>query len=68
MLTVLFLSNNKIGVAGATAIADTLRVNAVLTRLELDNNKAGCAPARPLRLSPTTALPVTTALSVTRRR
>ncbi len=41
MLTELNFGDNKIGDAGAKAIADALRFNAALTELELRGNKMG---------------------------
>ena len=35
------LNGNQIGDAGAAALADALRVNGALTRLDLRNNKIG---------------------------
>ena len=40
-VTTLVLGDNQIGDAGASAIADALRVNAVLTSLRIWGNKIG---------------------------
>ena len=46
MVTTLFLSNNSIGDEGAKAIAEALKVNAVLTKLSLGGNKIGDVGAK----------------------
>jgi len=40
-LTMLYLSKNQIGDAGAAALADALRVNGALKRLYLGSNQIG---------------------------
>ena len=43
MVTTLYLGDNNIGVEGAKAIAEALKVNAVLTTLVLQSNNLGDA-------------------------
>jgi hypothetical protein len=48
-LTILKLGSNSIGVEGAIAIAEALKVNAVLTKLDLENNRMGDAGEKAVR-------------------
>ena len=48
-MTTLGLGDNNIGVEGAKAIAEALKVNAVLTKLSLLNNNLGDAGEKAVR-------------------